>query len=689
MRLRLDSLRADDLVDRGLPIDVQDPALVIKIGNEEMKTRRIKHAGIAAKFDEVFYCDIDVGGYSSGSLEIEVEVLNKGALGKLSIHVGRGKIALKEAISKMDTPTEFVMNLTHYSMMGRSPYDKGQVYIRGTLTKNDFFALENDASQQGGLEGVALEKLNNEHTEEMVKSIFGNVGELKEDIYCALSGKFLHTGRMYLTSRDLCFYSKLFGRVKKLCIPYEQIVGIALETVGPTNYVVIRSSDKEYKFWSFWDTEDAYFIIKGYQENYVEEHKSRRASLSSQDGESVVRAIDDSDDASTVADGEVGVSVHGGDDLTAFEADASTSRHKIEVVKGRKLPVSVAEYAELFIVDDAPHSIKAYHASVKDTKLELSKWNGDISAQSQGMDRDLKFFKPVNLPGLASTRGVKLQRYKRFGDVGLTCCSSTRLEDVPAADCFSVDDSIVVRSSGEKEVTVDISFEVVFLKSTFLKRMIEGPTNSEMKKWMDEFFKHLLKVCTEYRSGGAGEGVHASTNDNSVSSTSTPMDDEVRPQGYTHGEGEFARVKLGRDKSKVNMMPRQVEVDKANKEKQPAVKRIFAAAGDLTHSLGDLLSSAVEQASGAGNSDDTGAAAATGSGGGAGGARSSNSKLAVLQLVVLVLILWVLWSIDAKMGRMLMRLQKIFSALQRGSTAQTFPLPANVAAAAAAAAMEL
>jgi len=52
----------------------------------------------------------------------------------------------------------------------------------------------------------------------------------------------------------------------------------------------------------------------------------------------------------------------------------------------------------------------------------------------------------VNLPGLASTRGVKLQKYRKFDDIGLILCSSTRLEDVPCADSFSVEDTLVVSS---------------------------------------------------------------------------------------------------------------------------------------------------------------------------------------------------------------------------------------------------
>lgn len=136
---------------------------------------------------------------------------------------------------------------------------------------------------------------------------------------------------------------------------------------------------------------------------------------------------------------------------------------------------------------------------------------------SLGAGREIKFFKPVNLPGLASTRGVKLQRFKKFGDYGLMVFSSTRLEDVPAADTFSVDDIIAVstfnerncrsnffccsiminaqvNSIGENKINVEITFQVTFLKSTYMKYIIERSTNVEMTKWLEVFFEHLKKV---------------------------------------------------------------------------------------------------------------------------------------------------------------------------------------------------
>lgn len=48
---------------------------------------------------------------------------------------------------------------------------------------------------------------------------------------------------------------------------------------------------------------------------------------------------------------------------------------------------------------------------VKDTNVTIAPWAGDetVGSQYQEYSRELRFFKPVNLPGLASTRGVKYQ----------------------------------------------------------------------------------------------------------------------------------------------------------------------------------------------------------------------------------------------------------------------------------------
>jgi hypothetical protein len=129
---------------------------------------------------------------------------------------------------------------------------------------------------------------------------------------------------------------------------------------------------------------------------------------------------------------------------------------------------------------------------VKDTNLVLSPWAELSPVLGQG--REMKFFKPVNLPGLASTKGVKIQRMKRFEDSGLVLCSCTKLEDVPAADTFSVDDCLCVKALSATAVQVEVTFQVTFIKSTMMRYIIEKSTNGEMAKWLEAFCAHIKKV---------------------------------------------------------------------------------------------------------------------------------------------------------------------------------------------------
>mmetsp|Transcript_9921 Transcript_9921/g.13614 ORF Transcript_9921/g.13614 Transcript_9921/m.13614 type:complete len:401 (-) Transcript_9921:1282-2484(-) len=181
-----------------------------------------------------------------------------------------------------------------------------------------------------------------------------------------------------------------------------------------------------------------------------------------------------------------------------LQQEAQAARLKLPVTSDQ-LDIAFKDFVALFLQDNAPFSIKRYHESVKDTNLVLSPW-AELSP-ALGLGREMKFFKPVNLPGLASTRGVKVQRMKRFEDSGAIVCSCTRLEDVPAADTFSVDDVMTVKAVGPSSVSVEITFQVTFIKSTMMKYIIEKSTNGEMIKWLEAFFAHLKKVSSQFKEG--------------------------------------------------------------------------------------------------------------------------------------------------------------------------------------------
>lgn len=134
---------------------------------------------------------------------------------------------------------------------------------------------------------------------------------------------------------------------------------------------------------------------------------------------------------------------------------------------------------------------RRYHELVNDKDVIMSSWT---ECGGNEFQRELKFMKPVNLPGLASTRGIKYQQLRRPNECTFVLNSSTRLEDVPSADCFSVDDVLIVHADGSQQVSVSISFEVAFVKSTMMRTFIEGPTEREMKKWLEVFFQHMQDV---------------------------------------------------------------------------------------------------------------------------------------------------------------------------------------------------
>eukprot|EP01036_Dinobryon_divergens_P035258 gene35258-45658_t len=139
---------------------------------------------------------------------------------------------------------------------------------------------------------------------------------------------------------------------------------------------------------------------------------------------------------------------------------------------------------------------------MKDSALGLSLWTENEKLE---VTRELRFFKPVNLPGLASTSGLKTQTIRRFADAGLLLRSSTRLKDVPAADAFTVDDLLAVRALSSNRIQVDISFQVSFSKSTLLRLLIESSTNREMAAWLRGFFLHIKKVVNERKEAAVAE----------------------------------------------------------------------------------------------------------------------------------------------------------------------------------------
>mmetsp|Transcript_29962 Transcript_29962/g.41168 ORF Transcript_29962/g.41168 Transcript_29962/m.41168 type:complete len:228 (-) Transcript_29962:59-742(-) len=181
------------------------------------------------------------------------------------------------------------------------------------------------------------------------------------------------------------------------------------------------------------------------------------------------------------------------------EVDITKYQLKLPIVVTEEIELSLNDFSSLFVIDNAPYGIHRYHESVKDKNVTITNWTVESCSISQV--RQMDFFKPVNLPGLSSTRGTKFQSANWSEDFGLILRSSTRLKDVPYADSFTVDDVLMVQILTAKSVKVSISFQVTFTKSTMLGFIIEANTNREMSHWLRSYFAHLKHVSELFKTG--------------------------------------------------------------------------------------------------------------------------------------------------------------------------------------------
>lgn len=80
---------------------------------------------------------------------------------------------------------------------------------------------------------------------------------------------------------------------------------------------------------------------------------------------------------------------------------------------------------------------------------------------------------------------LQQQRVRVFGQHGMIWEASTTMGDVPAADCFTLEDRWVISPADpdaaleQGGLRVQTTFEVRFVKSTFFRKIIEGRSSRD------------------------------------------------------------------------------------------------------------------------------------------------------------------------------------------------------------------
>ncbi len=302
-----------------------------------------------------------------------------------------------------------------------------------------------------------------------------SVQVLHEDFSCAIKGRILLHGRLYVCSTCVCFYSNIFGHETKKVLPFRLIAELRRTRsalVNPAIEVSVRTAklSRSYLFTSFFPgNRDACFNLCA---RLIRQHRAAhpvpmespappqqsgasstpapvlaspaaasRDSLPAQNSRAAAAAADSSsttapsstvihdDDAPDGGDAHMSSSAE--DAAPSFPAPPKDLQgafdSELTSVLDTTLPIPVREFYPEFLAEDARYPLGEFYRAIGYTEVEVGEWTPLEGAAGDGaaatatddgstMSRSMKYRMPLppNPMTPKSTRvekGVKLERY--------------------------------------------------------------------------------------------------------------------------------------------------------------------------------------------------------------------------------------------------------------------------------------
>lgn len=372
---------------------------------------------------------------------------------------------------------------------------------------------------------------------------------LVQDFNCALQENILLQGHMYLFVHHICFYSNIFGFETKKTIPFHEVTCVRKAKTAAIfpNAIEIAAAGKKHFFGSFLSRDEAYRLIV---DGWAQHVGDARSTLDSQDLKSETNI---EDIANALAEKESG-SKEFADDLSSSgrkkdvdsvdcthlpteKADTSLSENKEElsntkeenatghsrhissqcedivppkvpetftIVAQAKFSVSVEEFFNLFISDQAFDFVDSFHKRCGDKDFNCSSWRQN---EQLVYVRDVSFLHPVKIYlGAKYGRCHELQKYRAYKKSHLVIETSQQITDVPYADYFLVEGIWEVQQNVNEESScvVRVYSNVSFSKKTIFRGKIEQSTKDECREvygiWIQNAYK-LLKQRAQKQEG--------------------------------------------------------------------------------------------------------------------------------------------------------------------------------------------
>lgn len=350
---------------------------------------------------------------------------------------------------------------------------------------------------------------------------------LVQDFNCALQENILLQGHMYLFVHHICFYSNIFGFETKKTIPFNEVTCVRKAKTAAIfpNAIEIVASGKKHFFGSFLSRDEAYRLIV---DGWAQHVGDSRSNFDSQDLKSetsiedITNAIVERERGSKeLADGlsssDRKKDVNSGDctHLPNDKPDTSLLENKVEqndnaeekvvghfgyeasqcedvdapkvpdnftIVAHVKFPVSVSEFFNLFISDQALNFLDNFHRRCGDKDFQCTSWR---QHEQFVYLREVSFLHPIKLYfGVKYGRCKEVQKYRVYRKSHLVIETSQQITDVPYADYFLVEGIWDVQQNEDEEngCIVRVYSNVSFSKKTLLKGKIEQTTKEECRE---------------------------------------------------------------------------------------------------------------------------------------------------------------------------------------------------------------
>lgn len=366
-----------------------------------------------------------------------------------------------------------------------------------------------------------------EHVEELRRFFDLPCDELfLDEFYCALYKRILLQGRMYIFEHYLCFYSNVFGWVKRKVIPLSEVSEVTKKrNYGFPNSIEVVWKKKEF-FTSFLNRANAFTLlceavthVRESSSNPDSSHslasnstEHKRSSSSSKEessghsrrGSSNEKGSDGGDEDSDLEEYDEEFDI-----WTFSPGEAPAIPENMVFLCKDHYDVTVQEFfrrtlslESVFLYD--------YHKRRGDARYSVSQW--ERLHEISGSVRQATFVSPVK-----GVRGIGFMspkttvcnqdhRLRIYNDEHLVFEISQVMKDIPYGDNFSVEIRWdVVPEVGNQGCLISIHVAVPFIRSVMapFRSIIESNVMKEMQdsvKVMSEMLKDTMVISAEVSS---------------------------------------------------------------------------------------------------------------------------------------------------------------------------------------------